>query len=373
MVIKEQIKEQLENKFVCGDNFSRNFAEEKRIKHENSASIAIELALKTNKMNSFLGKVAKGAKLPISPPIVITRDAMLKKEKHNYQNKTTCETIRHENIEFEHSYFSIKDGQLHLCQGKVKYLDEYMTPEWQYILDNYEYLAHEAAKSLLTKKSYCNLFSQVTRYNTPEKIIKFFKPEFFRSNGCNLLSKDFVLDTEMLPVCSLNSMQEFEEYFNRLPVDKYVNYIPELTVSDWYRSTYVFNNEDGAPVQYILKPLWANSASKSLIPCSGWIQESTAQRRILQLPASGLQILYNLDLISQVDQPTVILTDSLELAESNQRFAPDGVVWTSFLCDENEFDQVDWTPLKNTNEIYYLITNHSGISLAEAYVKAELT
>ena len=69
------------------------------------------------------------------------------------------------------------------------------------------------------------------------------------------------------------------------------------------------------------------------------------------------QPLYNLDLLLKPETETVILIDSVELADSNQRNAFDGIVFTSFICSPEHYEQVDWTPLKNKT-IYYLITNY---------------
>lgn len=86
-------------------------------------------------------------------------------------------------------------------------------------------------------------------------------------------------------------------------------------------------------------------------------------------PLPKQQILYHLDLLKNHNPQTIILTDSIEAADINQRFSSSTLVGTSWLWQN--YDYVDWSPLKESeSEIYYLITNHSDQNLADAYVKA---
>ena len=79
------------------------------------------------------------------------------------------------------------------------------------------------------------------------------------------------------------------------------------------------------------------------------------------------QPLYNLDQLTANEESPVIMTDSIELADANKL---EGVIFTSFICDHGQYDQVDWSPLLNRT-VYYLVTNHSEMLLESAYLKAK--
>ena len=74
------------------------------------------------------------------------------------------------------------------------------------------------------------------------------------------------------------------------------------------------------------------------------------------------------ELAAYPDAP-VILTDSLEIAALNQaKIEPEKLIFTSFMCDDGHYDQVDWKPLKGRLP-YLLVTNHSGRTFEEACLK----
>jgi hypothetical protein len=113
--------------------------------------------------------------------------------------------------------------------------------------------------------------------------------------------------------------------------------------------------------------------SKVILPCTSWTANGIGRAGTVCLPHPEGQTLYNLHLLAGESVRAIVLTDSIEIAHENQLACRDeGIVWTSFLPVE-ELDCVDWTPLTEAGpavELFYLITNHSGRSMAQAYCDA---
>lgn len=122
---------------------------------------------------------------------------------------------------------------------------------------------------------------------------------------------------------------------------------------------------------WLIKIYNAETQQKCLLPVTSWCYHfsSASQYYCIPLPADK-QPLYNLDLLFKPETETIVLTDSVEIADSCQRNAPKNTVFTSFLCEPGHYEQVDWLPLDG-KKIHYLITNHSGISLDGATLKAK--
>ena len=369
METKSQIKECLKHKFVCGDNFPRDVVNETDAKFKELASCLIEMNIDSEIMDAFLGKKCNG-KFKLPEPIVISEDVnyVCKKTSKRQKGDKHIEELKEyyatNKDDFEYEYFTINNGEAKICDGihKPSSLPSLNTT---CDADKAERSAKAKAQEELSKMSLYDIFSKITRFDTPERIIKFFK----RSGGHSKLSKRIVWGTVMDSGFPVDSLQECNDYLLNIPNTQAGYRIPDFTASDWYHAIYVFRDEDGDPVRYVAKRLLYDVAEKALIQWVMWCCGDKLKFKALSVP--GPQTLYNLELFPKADQPTVVLTDSLELAESNQRYAPDNVIWTSFLCDEDKFDQVDWEPLKRAKKIYYLITNHSGINFAEAYVKAK--
>ena len=143
----------------------------------------------------------------------------------------------------------------------------------------------------------------------------------------------------------------------------------EKNYSGRFKHVYSFKDESGHINQKVIKLFDFHKQEKLLIPCTTWVKDF--KPKIVCVPLPKGQILYNLDLFINPDIKAVILTDSIEIADQNQ-INNQQIVWTSFLP---ELSSLDWSPLKELEKrqvpIYYLITNHSGRSLADAYVEAE--
>lgn len=144
----------------------------------------------------------------------------------------------------------------------------------------------------------------------------------------------------------------------------------EKNYGNW-KPLYSFKNEHGNANQKVIKIFRQEPQpqAKLLIPCSCWKREGYDEYFCVPYPYKK-QPLYNLDLLLNEKKPpkVVILTDSIEIADINQAQSNNsGIVWTSWL-PWNDYCFVDWSPLQGSNAlIYCLITNHSDISLPEAY------
>ena len=137
----------------------------------------------------------------------------------------------------------------------------------------------------------------------------------------------------------------------------------------WFCQVFPFKDEYGESRMQLIKLYMPKAQTKCLVPVTTWMRENYPYNQYFCVPLpEDKQPLYNLDLLLKPETETVVLTDSVELADSNQRNAFDGIVFTSFICSPEHYEQVEWTPLRNKT-IYYLITNHSGISLESAALK----
>ena len=139
---------------------------------------------------------------------------------------------------------------------------------------------------------------------------------------------------------------------------------------NWFCQVFPFKDQYGDIRMQLIKLYDPETQSKILVPVTTWMRSNFPYNQLFCVPLpEDKQPLYNLDLLLRPETETVILTDSVELADSNQRNAPDGVVFTSFICSPGRYEQVDWSPLRE-KVVYYLITNHSGIQFETAILKA---
>ena len=84
------------------------------------------------------------------------------------------------------------------------------------------------------------------------------------------------------------------------------------------------------------------------------------------------QPLYNLDLLE--DAEAVVMCNSPENAEALQEENDDikktGIAFTGFICDPGQYDEVDFSPLKDKT-VFIEISNHNGMSMAESCLEAK--
>lgn len=142
------------------------------------------------------------------------------------------------------------------------------------------------------------------------------------------------------------------------------------TYQGWYKQFFAFKNPYGETTMLVAKIYdFEDNTPKMFFPLTAWNKSQENSKRFFFIPGVGLSPLYNLDLLSKEECQTVILTDSIEIADLNQEKAPKGVVFTSSLCDSGRYEEVDWSPLKGKN-LYWLIVNHSCCTMVDAYRKA---
>ncbi|MDD4574189.1 MAG: AAA family ATPase [Sphaerochaeta sp.] len=150
--------------------------------------------------------------------------------------------------------------------------------------------------------------------------------------------------------------------------------------TDKYQAVFPFRNHFKNTIMAVVKCYCPDIPCKFFVPVTAWITESSSGMPVLAattcVPYPGKQPLFNLDLIATQEAKTVIITDSLDIASLNQKNSElPGLVFTSFLCHEDNYDQVDWSPLSDEDNkverLLLLVTNHSGYSLEEAYDKAK--
>ena len=122
----------------------------------------------------------------------------------------------------------------------------------------------------------------------------------------------------------------------------------------------------------VVKVYAPETQSKILLPMTTWIRNNSAKSQIFCVPYPADKTpLYNLDKLPAPECETVILCDSIELAEANQnKNDSNTVVFTSFICSPGRYDQVDWSPLLD-KELFILVSNHSGISFEAAALKTQ--
>ena len=142
---------------------------------------------------------------------------------------------------------------------------------------------------------------------------------------------------------------------------------------NWYCHVFPFRNQYGETIMNLLKIYDPETQYKYFVPVTTWIRNNSSQTQIFCVPYPDEKTpLYNLDLLLRPECQTVILCDSVELADANQHALDDteGIVFTSFLCSPGRCEQVDWTPLQDKN-VCILVSNHSGMMLDTAALKAK--
>jgi len=141
---------------------------------------------------------------------------------------------------------------------------------------------------------------------------------------------------------------------------------------NWYCHVFPFHNQYGETIINLLKVYDPETQYKYLVPVSTWIRNNSPASQIFCVPYPNEKTpLYNLDLLLKPECHTVILCDGVELADANQHaIESEEIVFTSFLCSPGKYEQVDWSPLQD-KELFMLVSNHSGVMLETAALKAK--
>ena len=230
-------------------------------------------------------------------------------------------------------------------------------------------------------RSRFQLCSQISPYKTPEQVCRFFgnRGEVFAKLKSNSMRLDYFGKNLAQPVPKRNEQADWsdvrveqEGFQEILPCSPQGTSLLPLChkYNGWFCQVFPFKDEFDEIRMQLIKLYMPKTQTKCLVPVTTWIRENYPYNQYFCVPLpKDKQPLYNLDLLLKPETETVILTDSVELADSNQRNAFDGILFTSFICSPEHYEQVDWAPLRNKT-IYYLITNHSGISLESAALKA---
>lgn len=239
------------------------------------------------------------------------------------------------------------------------------------------------------------LCKHISPYNTPEKACRFFgnlpfpfaplklnnsafRLDIFhdQAKAANKYLADFIKNADDKCSEEISIQQCLSEAVEKSQEQFIVSGIYSKRYQNWLKMVYTFKNEYGEPIMKVAKLYDTESQTKSLIPMTMWMRNNSITDQLFCVPLpEDKQPLYNLDQLKADELSPVILTDSIELADANEM---EGVIFTSFICDPGQYDQVDWSPLLNRT-VYYLVTNHSGsllerepaLLLASAYLKAK--
>ena len=258
---------------------------------------------------------------------------------------------------------------------------------------------------IANRPSQFELCKHITPYNTPERVCRFFENEPYVFSALHFAGKtfrpDIFHDTGIVSIkneegktirestSDLESLkEEHPEWSEETSVHEVLKTIIvtskenanilelyEKCYGDSQKMVYPFKNQYGETTMKVVKLYdFDDSTSKLFIPVTTWMRSGSVKNQLFAVPrTTKQQPLYNLDLLYKKETSVVILTDSIEIADLNQKKCKlPGVVFTSFICDPGKYEQVDFNPLKALQlRVYYLISNHSGISLEVAYLKAE--
>ena len=97
-----------------------------------------------------------------------------------------------------------------------------------------------------------------------------------------------------------------------------------------------------------------------------------ATNHLVPVGLPGKQPLLHLDRIADADVVVICSTPKNAVALQNAN-AKKPVVFTGFVCDPGQYEEVDWSPLKDKSEkgksVWIEIANHSGLTLAETYTE----
>ena len=99
----------------------------------------------------------------------------------------------------------------------------------------------------------------------------------------------------------------------------------------------------------LIKVYDKESQTKCLLPVTTWIRNSSPREQLFCVPyPADKQPLYNLKSLLRPECRTVILCDSVELADTNEyKNDSQEIKFASFICSPGKYEQVDWSPLQD--------------------------
>ena len=364
----ESYLENLKDSFVIPDNYPRNHQLESE-------------ALMTEKFSLFLRTLSPEQMLDLLA-ITVSKKPLVYLSYDNYDNYDERFDCEGRSFEVIHKCFELEKDNFLKVKPRKYSLKEKVFGEYtsEYKWENRLKTTHIGR--LFGKISLYDLVCHCHKENADKKISDFFSDYNtpYNSKRLNSLS----LENKVFSDCGgsiseeLNTSSYSIENVHQLLydfVDKHdrnlvLNDAFQNEYNDWLKFVYNFKDNCGNTIMQVIKLYPGNSNKKILLPLTCWGKARSSKSIKSVLPLKKKQILYNLDLLEQ-NPEIVILTDSIEIADLNQSKAPNGVVWTSFLCEPGKYDQIDWSPLKKFSEIFFLLTNHSGKTLVDSYKQYE--
>ena len=231
--------------------------------------------------------------------------------------------------------------------------------------------------------SFYSICEEITPYGTPEEICRFWgcSAEPFGKLKVRNMRPDYIWRTASgIPAPEQEAcpdpkyVQDQRNFPHLIPcqspllTDLFLN---DNYQDDWYCQVFSFRNEYGEKIMKLVKVYDVDAQNKYLLPVTTWIRNNSISSQIFCVPyPSDKTPLFNLNWLLKPECKTVILCDSVELADTNEyNNSSHEIKFTSFICSPGKYDQVDWSPLRD-KEIVILVSNHSGMDLASAALKA---
>lgn len=394
--------EELQNNFIATDNIQRDDKLERSILTHAKASFLLEAnAAKTDFRRFFRNDKLKNGNncyvFPLKKPIIITQNSRGSDYKIIFREFE----VQTKDAPIEDAFGQIGRWRIVIHQNYSDHLEEQIisADKWRIqskdlSLKIFPYDQIDLGKGIkqaiikFSKKSFFELCQHLTRYNTPEKCCRFlgnewnlFSPLKLTGNSYKEDYFDDLVDSDELrgfeAVCANYPSFNEEDFVESLLENFIFRPLRKSGISKKYdryftpiKEVYSYVDQYAGVKMKVIRLFNPERQKKILIPVTSWLANYQSKKHYRCVLLTKKQILYNLNLIEKESTSRIIIADSIEIADANQKKAPRDTVWTSFLCEHEQYDQVDWEPLKGGHEIFLLITNHSRISLTEAYLKA---
>ena len=300
----------------------------------------------------------------------------------NYDNHTlslTCNSFELYNKEQNGQYW----GPEIITTSEEKYFNCQVLPFSNDNIKIINYYSQNIESAFYEK--YPTLYSickDITPYKSPEQICRFWgaSGEIFGKFKPRSMYPDYIWSRSNLEKEAEHEnwtdarLEQFAFQFlipcQHATQDEFA--LPNRYYDNWYCHVFPFHNQYGETIMNVVKIYEPETQCKILLPMTTWLRNNCTQSQIFCVPyLADKTPLYNLDKLLAPECKTVILCDSIELADANQnKIASKEVVFTGFVCSPGKYDQVDWSPLQD-KELFLLVSNHSGITLETAALKAQ--
>ena len=381
--IYEELKKIFQN-FRWIDDIPEDQVRRDKICMEAKAALLIEANCTSERFPAFirLAEQAPGEKCYLLPDVVSIRD-YASCYNSNIMATVTCEAFEVGKVNPQGKYWNIATA---LNQNASTWAGprysvklDYLLPENDFVRNFSNEITNAFYKKYPTLYSICK---DLTPYSTPEQICRFWgaAPVPFGKVKPRGMYPDYIWGKS-----SLKRNEEMENwtdarleqyafrFLNPCQHARQENFkLSNRYHDNWYCQVFPFHNEYGETIMNVIKVYDKETQCKILLPLTTWIRNNSTQSQIFCVPyPEDKTPLYNLDLLLKPECKTVILCDSIELADANQKNADSAeIVFTSFICSPGKYDQVDWSPLQD-KELFVLVSNHSGITLETAALKAQ--